>query len=99
MGRRLDLHALLLTIAPNVYFQQPEQRLMQYPCIVYHRDYSNTEFADDRPYMHRKRYLVTVIDESPDSEIPDRVAELPMCLFDRFFTADNLNHYVHRLFF
>jgi len=99
MGQRLDLQDLLLTIVPNVYFQPPESLKMEYPCIVYHRDYSNTEFADDRPYLHRKRYLVMVIDENPDSAIPTKVAELPMCLFDRFYTAKNLNHDVFKLFF
>jgi len=99
MGQRLDLQEILLTIVPNVYFQPPESLKMEYPCIVYHRDYSNTEFADDRPYLHRKRYLVMVIDENPDSAIPTKVAELPMCLFDRFYTAKNLNHDVFKLFF
>ena len=99
MGQRLDLQDILLTIVPNVYFQPPESLKMEYPCIVYHRDYSNTEFADDRPYLHRKRYLVMVIDENPDSAIPTKVAELPMCLFDRFYTAKNLNHDVFKLFF
>jgi len=99
MGQRLDLQDLLLTIVPNVYFQPPESLKMEYPCIVYHRDYSNTEFADDRPYLHRKRYLVMVIDENPDSAIPTKVAELPMCLFDRFYTAKNLNHDIFKLFF
>lgn len=99
MGRRQKLHDLLLTIVPNVYFQPPETLVMQYPCIVYHRDHHDTEFADDRPYAHRKRYLVMVIDTDPDSVIPDKVAELPMCLFDRFYTAKQLNHDVYRLFF
>jgi hypothetical protein len=99
MGQRLDLHTLLLTITPNVYFQPPATLKMTYPCIVYHRDYKNTEFADGRPYKHRKRYQVMVIAEDPDSGIPDQVAEIPMCLFDRFYTAHNLNHDVFKLFF
>lgn len=99
MARRLELQALLLSMVPNVYFQPPPTVLMKYPCIVYKRDYHNTEFADDKPYKHRKRYQVTVIDPNPDSDIPSKVAELPLCLFDRFFTADNLNHDVYKLFF
>jgi hypothetical protein len=99
MAPRLELQALLLTMAPNVYFQPPPTAMMKYPCIVYKRDYSNTEFADDKPYKHRKRYMVTVIDQDPDSDIPEKVKELPLCLFDRFYTADNLNHDVFKLFF
>jgi len=99
MAQRLELHTLLLGMATNVYFQPPPTVMMKYPCIVYKRDYNNTEFADDKPYTHRKRYMVTVIDSDPDSEIPAKVAELPLCLFDRFYTADNLNHDVYKLFF
>jgi hypothetical protein len=99
MAQRLELQALLLTMVPNVYFQPPPSVMMKYPCIVYKRDYNNTEFADDKPYKHRKRYMVTVIDQNPDSDIPEKVKELPLCLFDRFYTADNLNHDVFKLFF
>lgn len=99
MGQRLDLHALLVAITENVYFQPPPSVKMKYPCIVYQRDYKKTEFANDLPYIGRKRYQVTVLDEDPDSGIPEQVAKFPMCIFDRFFTADNLNHDVFKLFF
>lgn len=99
MGQRLELHALLVAMTPNVYFQPPPTLLMKYPCIVYQRDYKHTEFADDKPYTHRKRYQVTVIDEDPDGEIPNQVEQLPMCIYDRFYTANNLNHDVFKLFF
>jgi len=72
---------------------------MKYPCIVYERTNLQTQFADNKPYKTKKRYLVTVIDANPDSEIPDKVAELPMCSYDRFFTTDNLNHDIYYLFF
>lgn len=101
MAPRLDLQAIFVGIlgTDQVYFQPPTNVQMAYPCIVYQRDWAMTNFADDRPYKHRKRYLVTVIDRDPDSGIPDKIAELPMCVFDRFFTADNLNHDVYKLFF
>lgn len=101
MAQRLDLQEVLTEIlgSDQVYFQPPPNVKMVYPCIIYSRDYQQTSFADDRPYSLKKRYQVTVIDENPDSVIPDKVAELPMCVFDRFFTADNLNHDVFKLFF
>lgn len=100
MGRRLDkLHPLLLAITEHVYFQPPPTKQMEYPCIVYHRDNENAEHADNFPYTRKKRYQVTVIDPDPDSELPDKVGELPLCVFDRFFTADQLNHDVYKLFF
>ena len=99
MAQRLELQALLLTFVPNVYFQPPPTVKMVYPCIVYNRDNVKINHADDLPYKHRTRYQVTIIDRDPDSTIPAKVASLPLCSFDRFFTADNLNHDVYKLFF
>ena len=99
MGTRADLQTLLATLAPNVYFQPPPTLTMSYPCIVYKRSAERTIFGNNKPYKRTKRYQVTVIDRNPDSDIPDKVASLPMCVFDRFFTADQLNHDVYTLFF
>ena|SRR5690349_12688703 len=99
MGLRSDLHDLLLTLCDNVYFQPPKTATMKYPCIVYQRDYMLDEHADNYPYRTTVRYQVTVIDRNPDSEIVPRVKELSMCTYDRFFTADNMNHDVFKLFF
>jgi hypothetical protein len=101
MASRLDLHELLCSVlgTRNVYFQPPESIKMQYPCIVYKRSSINTRFADDELYMRKKRYTVTVIDKNPDSEIPDKVASIPMCTFDRHFTSDNLNHDVFLIYY
>ncbi|MET0787482.1 MAG: hypothetical protein ABWY25_12350 [Paenisporosarcina sp.] len=101
MAPRLELQAVLTNILEtnNVYFQPPPSVQMVYPCIVYRRDFELTNFADDRPYQTRRRYQVTVIDRDPDSVIPAKIAELPLCVYDRFYTADNLNHDVYKLFF
>lgn len=101
MGQRLELHALLVELlgASHVYFQPPANVLMEYPCIVYKRDNARTQFAGNHPYRYTKRYLVTYIDQDPDSSVPDKLAELPMCIFDRHYAAKNLNHDVFSLFF
>lgn len=99
MAPRLQLQSLLETITEHVYFQPPDNHQMVYPCIVYHRDFAETDFADNGPYRHMLRYMVTVIDRDPDSAIPGEVAKLPMCVYNRFFTVDNLNHDVYVLFF
>lgn len=101
MAPRLELQALLVSLlgSSNVYFQPPPSVFMNYPCIVYNRDDINTDFADNKPYKNKKRYQVTVIDKDPDSDIPDKVAALPLCSYNRHFTADNLNHDVFNLFF
>lgn len=82
-----------------VYFQPPENIKLGYPCIIYSRDGGETEFADDRPYTHTTRYSVTVIDKNPDSELPGKVAMLPMCTHDRHYTKGNLNHDVFTLYY
>lgn len=101
MGQRSDLQALLVSIlgSSNVYFQPPESKRMVYPCIVYHRDALDSRFAGNAPYKQEKRYQVTIISIDPDSVVPDKVAKLPKCSFDRFYTADNLNHDVYNLYF
>lgn len=101
MGQRSDLHDILKELlgSDEVYFQPPPTVSMAYPCIVYKRDYQDVKYADDGVYFKKKRYQVTVIDKDPDSIIPDKVSELPLCAFDRFYTADNLNHDVFKLFF
>lgn len=99
MGQRLQLHQLLKTFTENVYFQPPTNIQLEYPCIIYKRDFADTKFADDKPYNHTLRYMVTVIDRDPDSDIPSKVAAMPMSLFNRFYTADNLNHDVYNVYF
>jgi len=101
MGNRLALHNILVSVlgSINVYFQPPPTFEMSYPCIVYSRNDIETTYADNNPYNHKKQYSVTVIDEDPDSPTPDKVAELPLCSFNRAFKADNLNHDVFTLFY
>ena len=101
MRPRTDLQTLLENIlgSHSVYFQPPSTITMTYPCIVYRRDDAHTSYADNKPYGYDKRYQVTVIDKNPDSLIPDKVAMLPQCGFDRNFTVVNLNHDVFTLYF
>lgn len=101
MGKRVQLQELLETLlgSENVYFQPPETVKLIYPCIIYSLSNIDTIFANNKPYQHYPEYLVTVIDKNPDSEIPGKVASLPMCSFDRHYKADNLNHYTYKLYF
>lgn len=101
MAKRLDLHALLVSIlgSSNVYFQPPSNLVMQYPCIVYARANEDQRYANGLPYSRQKQYSITVIDKDPDSLTPDKVGGLPMSSFSRHFKADNLNHDVFNLYF
>lgn len=101
MAPRLELHDIFKGIleTDQVYFQPPPTVNMKYPCIVYHRDFVQTEKADNGLWIATIRYMVTVIDPNPDSDIPMQVMALPLCTYDRFYTADKLNHDVFKLFF
>lgn len=69
------------------------------PCIVYERSEISAIHADNAPYRLLDRYQVTAIYKNPDSDLPHRLAMLPMCAHDRHFTADNLNHDIFNLYY
>lgn len=83
----------------NVYFQPPESVKMRYPAIVYNRDDIDVTRADDRAYLQKRRYSVTVVDVDPDSPLVGRVSALPACSFNRHYAKDNLNHDVFTLYY
>ena len=83
----------------NVYFQPPESKSLDYPCIVYERSGIRADSANNKIYRKHNQYTVTYIDEDPDSEIPGKLLELGYCKLDTHFEADNLNHDVFTLYF
>lgn len=100
MPIRLNLQMALeeLLGSKNVYFQPPESIKLKYPCIIYSLDTINPRFADNVPYGVDKRYAVTIIDRNPDSTIPDELSKWPLTFFIRFYTSNNLNHWVFNMY-
>ena len=107
---RLALHDILCNVLGgpfsdkddpwHCYFSPPDGKQMKYPCIVYKYTNDFDEFADNIPYKSSKRYIVTVIDEDPDSKIPGKLKEtLPYCTSDRNFETEGLSHFVYTLFY
>ncbi len=100
---RLELHEILVEIlgSSNVYFQPPESVKLVYPCIIYHRNAADTQFADNLQYTWTQRYRVIVIDKNPDTAIIRRIFEypIPLCTYDRHYFADNLNHDVFNIYY
>lgn len=94
MDRRLALHEIFCDIlgSRNVYFQPPASMKLKYPCIKYSREDIENTSADDITYKQSHFYQVIVIDYDPDSEIVHKVSRLPMCIYDRHYVSDNLNH-------
>lgn len=103
MDRRVKLQKIFESLfgenEPHVYFQPPATTAIQYPCIIYSRDYGETRFGDNQPYLFVKRYQVTIIDRNPDTYLVDKVAALPMCTYQRHYTSDNLNHDTFNLYY
>lgn len=84
----------------KAYFQPGRSTKLVYPCIIYNISDIDVDRADDRAYQQRTRYSVEVIDPDPDSDIPHRLVQaFRMCSYDRFYTADNLNHHVYTIYF
>lgn len=99
---RADLQTFLSDYVGNgakVYFQPPPSVKMSYPAVLctINKDWKIP--ANNIKYVKYGSYTVTVVDRDIDSAISDKIDKLPMCSFDRFFTADNLNHFVYTLYY
>ena len=101
MSRRTDLGLILRSVlgSERVYFQPPKSQQISYPCIIYALDDIHLKSADDMNYYSKRMYSVTLVDKNPDSAFVDRLTELPLCRFSRFYTNDNLNHWVFEVFY
>lgn len=99
--RRLELNEILVNVlgSNNVYFQPPATVKIKYPCVIYKRNSQDTIYSNDLLYRKRQSYEVMVIDSNPDSNIPGKIEELPLCRFDRHYTSDNLNHDVYVIYY
>lgn len=101
MNNREELQKLLIELNgnSNVYYQPPETIKIKYPAIIYHKDYIKTDKADNSKYLKHVRYKVTVVNTLPDSEVIDKLLELPNSSFDRHYTSNNMNHDVIILYY
>lgn len=101
MANRLELQTELekLLGSRNVYFQPPASVQMKYDAIRYSRKNISNRFANNSVYNQRDCYELIVIYKNPDSDLPRKISRLPMCSFDRHYTADNLNHDVFTIYY
>ena len=100
--RRVQLHEKLCTVlgSRNVYFQPPNGTQINYPCIIYKNESSNSEYADDKTYKFVPEYSITCISPSSIDNIAERlIEEFPMIRFVRHYVADNLSHDILNLFY
>ena len=83
----------------NVYFQPPESIKLKYPAIIYSLSDIRNMHASNTIHKKDMVYMLTYIDEDPDSENVEKISNLPYCEFDRFYTSDNLNHYIFTIYY
>ena len=101
MDSRLTLDEVLASILNltepdgdrHTYFNPPPSVQMRYPAIKYSLKNINSDFANNSVYITTPSYEVTLIDENPDSEYVNKILQIPYCSFDRFYVANNLNHW------
>ena len=105
--RRLELHSVLCNLLEcsergdecRAYFQPPKSLVMKYPCIRYSREKIDADHADNLPYLLRDRYQLVLMYKDPDSDLPHKVAALPMCSHANHYTADNLHHDIYNIYY
>lgn len=102
MSRRLNLHDELLEVFGNnrVYYQPPESVKLTYPCLIYQKSSTFGRYANDKRYMGRDRYDITIISRDPDNGYAERLMEhFQYCSFSRRYVSDNLYHDALDLFY
>ena len=101
MASRLELQQELekLLKTRHVYYDPPESVKMEYPAIRYEKTDIDTKHANDKPYMHKKKYQIVVIDRKPDNPVIDEILKMSTCTYSTHYTADNLHHDVMTLYY
>lgn len=100
--RRLELHEKLCDIlgSRNVYFQPPNGTQIQYPCIIYKRDSSSADYADNKTYLFTPEYQIMYISTSSINDVVENLLEeFSLIRFIRHYTADGLSHDILNLFY
>lgn len=99
--KRLELHDFLCKILGdlNCYYSPPTGAEMIYPCIKYELADEKAVHADNIPYLMNLEWVITIIDEDPDSKLANVFFDLPKCKFDRKISSSDLNQFVFSLYF
>lgn len=102
MRNRLELHNQLSEVlkTTNLYYQQPENFKVKYPCAIYEQESGNIKKANNKLYGYIKKYSVTYISNiENDNVILDMLNSFDYCTIDNTFISDNLYHYVFTLYY
>lgn len=96
-----DLHDVLKNLMPGIpiYFQPPESIRMQYPCLIYTIDGTNSVHADNIKYADTRIYQLILVQRQPDTYLLDVVNSLQMCEHTGRLVVGGLYQDQFRLFF
>lgn len=103
--KRRELHSILEGILEenglekNVYFQPPETLKMNYPCIVYHRQYLTGTPADNQKYLIDRQYRIIYIDRSPIGDVIDSLLAIKYCRYMSHSVVDGLNQDAFEIYY
>ena len=101
-SNRVELHQLLkaqfIETEPHVYFQPPTNTKLSYPCIIYKLSDLPTKWANNLPYHWDESYEMTYISKDPNDPMVIRLIALRQLRFVRYYSADNLHHFVYIIY-
>lgn len=97
LDRRLELDARLRRILGynNLYFEPPTSVTMHYPCVRYTRERIDTNYANNKVYLAKQRYDITLIYYDVDGDLVDKFLfnnEGLTFSHERHYVADGLHH-------
>ena len=96
MDRRKKLDDALVAIldSDHVFFQPPSTVKMDYPCVTYSLDGMKILRADSINYKKFYRYRVVLMDWDPDTELVDKLVDIPyFSSMGQHYTNNNLHHW------
>lgn len=99
MGKREELHAVLVDFlgSNRVYFQPPAR--LEYPCVIYQLEDYDVDYGNNKIYRNKKHYMITLIGREPNvDDFTQKMFTLEYCQFDRRFINENLYHDVFSLY-
>ena len=85
------LEDLLGKGSDHVYFQDPPNTGMKYPCFIYRFVRFNISHADNKPYLVSGHWEVHHMYKSIKNDLKEKLAlEVPFCQFDRRIVNDGI---------
>ena len=78
----------------HTYFEPPEEVRMQYDAVVYENQGMDVRRANNKSYLIRPTYQVTIISRDAETLLPRMIQEhFERCNPGRPFVRDNLYHF------